>query len=201
MSICFVGGLKYGQPAGDVNASRELRYIGGRYPVSTTLMTQGKVLPMRAVVIVLLLQAVAPIVVAALPEAQEAPEDAAGFEGHHYLIFDEVEDLTWAKGKQKCESLGATLAVITTKEEAEFIAQLIDGRYLFLGATDAAEEGTWEWVDGSAWGFTSWMSGQPNDYGGSEDYLATYDDGEWVDVEEEGAGFWMPTGYLCEWID
>jgi hypothetical protein len=43
------------------------------------------------------------------------------------------------------------------------------------------------------------MAGQPNDYGGSEDYLATYDDGEWVDVEHEGRAFWMPTGFLCEW--
>ena len=84
---------------------------------------------------------------------------------------------------------------------AEFIARLADGRYLFLGASDAGEEGTWVWIDGSPWEFTFWMSGQPNDYGGSEDYLATYDDGEWVDVEREGASFWMPTGYLCEWLD
>ena len=43
------------------------------------------------------------------------------------------------------------------------------------------------------------MKGQPNDYSGSEDYLATYDGGEWVDVDHSGAGFWMPTGYICEW--
>jgi hypothetical protein len=43
------------------------------------------------------------------------------------------------------------------------------------------------------------MDGQPNDYGGSEAFLATYDDGEWVDVEGKGEAFWMPTGFICEW--
>jgi hypothetical protein len=43
------------------------------------------------------------------------------------------------------------------------------------------------------------MSGQPNNYGGEENFLATYDGGEWVDVADEGSGFWMPKGFICEW--
>jgi hypothetical protein len=43
------------------------------------------------------------------------------------------------------------------------------------------------------------MKGQPNNYGGNEHCLATYDGGEWVDVADDGNGFWMPTGYICEW--
>ena len=90
---------------------------------------------------------------------------------------------------------------MTSQKEAEFVAGLSDGRYLFLGGSDAEEEGHWQWVDGSPWEFTYWMQGQPNDYTGKENYLATYDDGEWVDVDHAGKSFWMPTGFLCEWSD
>jgi len=47
--------------------------------------------------------------------------------------------------------------------------------------------------------YTCWMSGQPKNHGGNENYLATYDKGEWVDVAAEGDGFWTPTGFICEW--
>ena len=127
------------------------------------------------------------------------PDDAVAFGNHHYLLVDEVEDLSWSNARQACADRNATLAVITTRDEAEFIGELCEGRYMYLGATDEAEEGSWIWIEGSEWDFTYWMDGQPNDYSGHENYLATYDDGEWVDVDADGEGFWMPTGYICEW--
>ena len=129
------------------------------------------------------------------------PEGAVEFGGHHYLLFDKVEDLSWANSRKHCADQGGTLAVVTSSEEADFIAGLCDGRYMFLGASDKETEGSWVWVDGTNWGFANWMDGQPNDYGGTEDYLATYDEGLWVDVEDAGSGFWMPTGFICEWSE
>jgi hypothetical protein len=133
------------------------------------------------------------------PGPPEPPVESTEFGGHHYLIVDDVDDLSWSMAKIACEEMGAHLAVVTDEAEAQFVTELCDGRYLYLGATDKDDEGKWGWVDGSAWEYTNWMKGQPNDYTGSEDYLATYDDGEWVDVDRSGDGFWMPTGYLCEW--
>ena len=133
------------------------------------------------------------------PGPAPPPENAVEFNEHHYLLVDDVEDLSWTKARDTCAADGAHLAVITSTEEAEFIAGLCDDRYMYLGASDHEEEGTWAWVDGSPWEFTHWMRGQPNDYSGSEDYLATYDGGEWVDVDHSGTSFWMPTGYICEW--
>jgi hypothetical protein len=127
------------------------------------------------------------------------PDDAVTFGGHHYRLVDEVEELSWDGARSSCEEQGGHLAVVTGAEEAAFIAELCNGRYMFLGASDAEEEGSWRWVDGSPWEYTNWMKGQPNDYTGSEDYLATYDGGAWVDVDGAGDGFWMPTGYICEW--
>ena len=132
-------------------------------------------------------------------EVPALPEGAVAFGDHHYTLVDEVEDLSWAGARDRCAADGGHLAVVTSAEEAQFIADLCDGRYMFLGASDEAEEGTWAWVDGTEWSFTHWMDGQPNDYTGEEDYLATYDGGQWVDVDASGSDFWMPTGYICEW--
>jgi hypothetical protein len=133
------------------------------------------------------------------PGPPPPPEDAVVFAEHHYRLVDKVEDLSWTSARQACEADGAHLAVVTSAEEATFIAELCDDRYMYLGASDHEEERTWKWVDGTPWEFTHWMRGQPNDYSGSEDYLATYDGGEWVDVDHSGEDFWMPSGYICEW--
>ncbi len=125
------------------------------------------------------------------------PPDAVAFGGHHYKVFD--EDVTWHEAKSLCRGMGGHLATITSREEQHFLADLADGRYLYLGGSDEAEEGRWVWIDGSPWQFTAWMAGQPNNWGGDEHYLATYDKGEWVDVAADGDGFWMPTGFVCEW--
>jgi hypothetical protein len=131
--------------------------------------------------------------------APRPPDDAVRFEGHRYKVFE--EDLSWHEAKVACEARGGLLACIESAAEQAFIAELCDGRYLYLGATDEGEEGTWVWVNGSPWDFTAWLRGQPNNYFGTEHYLATYDEGKWVDVAAEGKGFWMPTGYICEWED
>jgi len=40
---------------------------------------------------------------------------------------------------------------------------------LWIGFTDQASEGTWEWISGEAVTYTNWASGEPNDANG-EDY-------------------------------
>lgn len=133
------------------------------------------------------------------PQARPAgvPVDAVGFRGHFYRCY--VEEVSWHAAKDRCEALGGHLCCISDQQEQEFISRLAEGRYLFLGATDEVEEGTFVWVDGSPFTYTCWLEGQPNNYGGAENYLATYDGGEWVDVAHEGQAFWMPTGFICEW--
>ena len=133
------------------------------------------------------------------PGPPPPPEDSVEFGGHHYRLVDKVEELSWTTARQTCKADGAHLVTIAGADEAAFIAKLCDDRYMYLGASDHEEEGVWKWVDGTPWEFTHWMSGQPNDYSGSEDYLATYDGGEWVDVDHAGEDFWMPSGYICEW--
>jgi hypothetical protein len=125
------------------------------------------------------------------------PSDATAFGGHWYKAFD--EKVCWHTAQAACERMGGYLACIESNAEQAFIAKLADGRYLYLGAQDEDKEFEFVWVNGARWDFAAWLNGQPNDYGGNERYLATYDGGEWVDVADEGDGFWMPTGFICEW--
>lgn len=131
-----------------------------------------------------------------LPD-REIPADAAAFEGHRYKVYD--VDLPWHEAKARCEAMGGHLACVETQAEQDFIAKLADGRYLYLGATDEAEEGAFVWINGAPWDYTAWYDDQPNNWDGEEHYLATYDDGLWVDVASQGDGFWMPIGFICEW--
>lgn len=131
------------------------------------------------------------------PGRPKHPPDAVPFGDHWYKAFE--EDTSWRKAKAKCEAMGGYLACIESEAEQQFIRGLADERCLSLGATDEEEEDTWRWVNGADFEYCCWMDGQPNNYGGDEHYLATYDGGEWVDVADNGDGFWMPTGYICEW--
>lgn len=132
-------------------------------------------------------------------QSEKRTPAAVQFAGHRYLVVD--EKVTWQEARQRCEKMGGYLCCIESQAEQEFIAKLAAGRYLYLGGTDEATEGEWEWINGSLFGYTCWMAGQPNNWEGNENYLATYDEGEWVDVAAEGDGFWMPTGFICEWGD
>jgi hypothetical protein len=125
------------------------------------------------------------------------PADAVAFGGHWYKVFDET--MSWHEAKKRCEAMGGGLVCIETPAEQTYIAKLAAGRYLCLGATDEVKEGEWVWINGAPFTYMCWMEGQPNNYGGSENFLATYDGGDWVDVDDEGSGFWMPTGFICEW--
>ena len=137
-------------------------------------------------------------ILATYPE--EPAADAVPFGGSRYKVFDDEDrELSWQQKKVLCERMGGHLAVIETRKEQAFIVKLADGRYLSLGASDEKEEGDWRWVNGADWGPVFWAEDQPNNYGGEEHYLATYDSGLWVDVAGAGYGFWMPTGFICEW--
>jgi len=130
------------------------------------------------------------------------PEDAVTFGDSRYKVFaDEERTLTWHQKKALCEHMGGHLAVIETPAEHAFITKLADERYLSLGATDEAEEGTWRWVNGAPWNPepNQWLKRQPNNYAQEEHYLATFDDGLWVDVAATGYDWWLPTGFICEW--
>ena len=60
--------------------------------------------------------------------------------------------------------------------------KLTGGQTTWLGGNDQTVEGSFQWVDGSAWDWTNWHSGEPNQ-AGNEDCveMGARGEGEWND--------------------
>ena len=103
------------------------------------------------------------------------------------------QQLEWDAARDDCEAWGGSLAAITTAEENEFVAARVDSD-TWLGGTDSGsgQEGSWRWVSGESWDFTSFAFGEPN---GSGDCLQLwYTVGAaWDDFDCE-----LELSYLCE---
>ncbi len=112
--------------------------------------------------------------------------------------------MTWKEAKAKCEELGGRLAVVTGKQQNDFLTKLVTttGKAeAWLGATDEVKEGTWVWVDGSAMTYKNWGPGQPNNKGNVEHYLLLWavQKGVWSDQPDRSNQH--NPGFICEWIN
>jgi uncharacterized protein (TIGR03067 family) len=133
------------------------------------------------------------------------PDDAVAFNGHSYKFFPEV--LPWHRAKARCEEMGGHLAIIGSRDENDFVANVArreisrlgpkDG--LWLGATDEHKEGAWEWVDGSQLFFTHWAPTQPNSKQNQEHYLLLMllHENLWADQPNESTQH--VAYFVCEW--
>ena len=137
-------------------------------------------------------------------------EDAAYFDGSVYQVFD--IGMTWYEAKAHCEGLGGHLVTITSQAEQEFIEGLLQGHdrnIYWLGGTDAAQKGQWEWISGELFEYSNWDDGQPDNYGGIEHYLqingSLHDRaGKWNDLSHNGQNVNFShsldtIGFICEW--
>ena len=92
--------------------------------------------------------------------------------GHLYQLVEVTGGINWieardAAGSASYNGLEAHLATVTSPEEADFLANSfpqIFPEHVWLGATDAEEEGNWLWITGEPWSYSSWnpVSGEPN---------------------------------------
>jgi len=88
------------------------------------------------------------------------PAGVLAFAGHRYQAVKEAG--TWLDAKKKAEAMGGHLAVITSKEENDwirstFVDQLEDNRMLWIGATNSGPDGRWRWVTGEGIEFSDWV--------------------------------------------
>ena len=111
------------------------------------------------------------------------------FGGHTYRIVS--TPATWAQARKLAAAAGGHLAIVDSAKENAFLFQALEAahirtvapdgggaRYAWLGASDAAKEGDWRWVDGKrvAKGYANWGHGpggrEPDDFGGRQDCMA-----------------------------
>ena len=136
----------------------------------------------------------------------------------HYYLYVPASGIHWKDAKIQAESmtfqgLPGYLATITSQTEQDFIAQNLSeavqqnawlGGYQDGSAPDYVEpSGGWRWVTGEKWDYTHFEEGEPNNFGGNEDYLHFYGSGfrndNWNDLAEAGDTISPPTaGFIVE---
>lgn len=107
--------------------------------------------------------------------------DAYSFGGKTYRLFD--NKLNWADAKSFSESIGGTLVIINTEEENELV-KTICAEYdapIWLGLSDYAEEGVWNWINGESGSVTDWKNTQPDNHYDLE-HFAAMDKNGWFDT-------------------
>lgn len=121
---------------------------------------------------------------------------------------------TWEAAKATAASMSylgfpGRLATVTSAGEHAAIATIVSpGNLVMLGASDAAQEGTWVWQTGPEAGtvfwrngapvagqFNAWRPGEPNAFSPDEDYLAMYQGG-WNDSP---ANSFLHGGFVVEY--
>ena len=112
------------------------------------------------------------------------------YNGHTFKYISTTN--TWLNAKSICEAVGGHLATSTSAEKNNFLQGLANIP-VWLGGTDEAEEGRWQWITGEEWSYTNWSVGEPNNQG-DEHYLELLTTGLWNDY-----GATPILGYLCEW--
>lgn len=100
--------------------------------------------------------------------------------GHWYEVVVVDDPISWPDAQAAAVASGGYLATLTSAEENQFVYDLIPPEAWYyhnewaqgpwLGATDVATEGAWEWVTGEPWNYTNWLGGQPDNWW-EEDHL------------------------------
>jgi hypothetical protein len=99
------------------------------------------------------------------------------YNGHSY--YRSTGSAYWLDAKANCAAMGGHLVTVTTSGENSFLYTLWPSGW--IGLTDEVTEGTWKWVTGEAYSYTSWNPGEPNN-SGNEDYVQFVGGGKWNDL-------------------
>jgi hypothetical protein len=117
----------------------------------------------------------------------------SGGNGHWYELIDvqfaAFGDAVAAAAAQSFGGSTGYLATVTSGAEQAFLNAAVNPLFqtAWLGGSDAAVEGNWEWVTGPgaplAFGYSNWASFEPNNLGGFENGLLGWWSGDnWNDI-------------------
>lgn len=147
-----------------------------------------------------------------VPADSASPSDHMEFNGHYYERYD--YHMTWTQAQAFCEARGGHLVAITDQAEQDAVFDLVSAgpnNTYYIGATDAAQEGSWKWVSGETVSFNKWDPQAPEPNGGTGENYAQMmavpvgenkQPGEWVDTADAtfGSAYSISaSGFVCEY--
>ncbi|XP_063066766.1 macrophage mannose receptor 1, partial [Engraulis encrasicolus] len=102
--------------------------------------------------------------------------------------------LSWNEARTDCDTKNANLMSITNWHERTWLRTQVDGKIYWMGLNDIAEEGVWEWTDGTPWDhmIANWRPNQPDNWN-DEDCAQVDSNGQWND---EDCG--VKRRYICK---
>ncbi len=153
-------------------------------------------------------------------KSKKGPPEAVEFNGHFYMFYK--DPMKWDIAKLKCQSRGGYLVTISSKEENDLVASLIEGSSsVWIGFSKSGD--AWRWVNLEKTGYTNWGSSRPSITKSSprmgigicayihavDRYVrSTYVNGKYKPGYTEKSGDWVDAysdlaveGYLCEWSE
>ncbi|MDC3956108.1 C-type lectin domain-containing protein [Polyangium jinanense] len=114
--------------------------------------------------------------------------------GSCYLHHGTERD--WNTAREHCLELGGDLAALSSAEEFWFIGSVVSGD-VWIGGTDAQQEGEFSWSNGEPWVFTAWKEGVPGDQGSKQDcVMLSASPGTAASFDDRACG--EKRGFLCE---
>ena len=126
-------------------------------------------------------------------EFEDEPEFV--FEGSRYELG--TAGLTWEEAQAEARDRGGRLVEINSQAENDYVLQTFgDGQSsIYIGLSDAKEEGVWVGADGQEATFVNWLLGQPDNSGGGQDYARIAStNGQWDDGENYQSAFKVDNG-------
>lgn len=137
-------------------------------------------------------------------EADTKEEKSTSVESHRYEVIN--KRMTWAEAKAYCENVGGYLATVESQEEYNKIVELATAsgrKVLWLGAQKNTNQ-IFEWITGETFDYSYWLSGEPNNDGGNENFLVMFlVNGQWVwaDVPNDLSSYYGEdsVGFICEY--
>lgn len=115
---------------------------------------------------------------------------AGQYNGTYYYASN--SGATWTGASTLCSSNGGWLSTISSAQEQQYILSLLPGQSQWIGFTDQAQEGNFQWVTGQPITYTNWGGGEPNN-SGDEDYTELTAGGQWNDLGNN-----YNLRYVCE---
>jgi hypothetical protein len=140
---------------------------------------------------------------AAVSIVAQAPANSAPLSNKRYEVVD--QSTSWTKAKAEAEKRGGYLAVITSAQEQETIANMVKmtgtKRGYWLGGY-CERDRIWKWVNNEPMNYTNWAPGEPNNAnGGQQNKMAMMripyppqKIGQWDDENNN-----VMYGFIIEW--